>query len=334
MLISRGKPPIYDRAALELTEDEKAALIAEEKPPHYRFLLEDKPIEWEDMIRGTVRFEGTHMSDPVLIRADGVPLYTFCSVVDDVEFGTTHILRGEDHVSNTAVQAQIFEALGADLPVCGHMALIKTKDGELSKRKGGGDIRSLREDGLEPMTINSYLAKIGTSDAIDVFMSMEALQFSFEIEKFGRAAAMYDSQELERLNQKYVSHFSFEAVKERLPKGATPEFWEMARQNIKKVEDVKIWWKVMQGIHNHLEPEDAEFIQQASEVLPQEPWDENTWKDWTKTVSEKTGRKGKDLFMPLRRALTGMNHGPELGVLLPLLGRATVVARLAGKADA
>lgn len=333
MQISRGKPPIYDRGALQLRDGEKAKLEAEGKRPHYRFLLEDKPVEWNDLIRGKVRFEGTHMSDPVLVREDGIPLYTFCSVVDDGEFGTTHILRGEDHVSNTAVQTQIFEALGLSVPTFGHMALIKTKEGELSKRTGGGDIRGLRAKGMEPMTINSYLAKIGTSDAIDVFPDMDALLDSFDLAKFGRAAANYDAGEMERLNAKLVAQLSFDAVKARLPEADEP-FWLAVRGNIETVEDAHQWWKIIHEPHGEIAPEEAAFLSDAKALLPDGQWDETTWKTWTKAVAGQTGRKGKALFMPIRKALTGMEHGPELSKLLPLLGKQKVEERLKGKAHA
>ncbi|MCH2548200.1 MAG: glutamate--tRNA ligase [Alphaproteobacteria bacterium] len=333
MLISRGQPPIYDRGALKLSDDEKQAMLDSGKQPHYRFLLEDTTIAWKDLIRGDVKFEGNHMSDPVLIRADGVPLYTFCSVVDDIEFHTTHILRGEDHVSNTAVQTQIFMALGGDVPTFGHMALLKTKEGELSKRKGGGDIRSLRAEGIEAMAVNSLLAKIGTSDAIDIFPDMEALIASFDISKFGRAAANYDPKELERLNAKLTSTLPWDAVKDQLPQ-ADAEFWEAVRPNVATVAEAKLWLDIIHQPCGEIAPEDAEFLAQASGLLPAGEWNDATWNEWTKAVAEITGRKGKTLFMPIRLALTGMSHGPELRALLPLLGREKTTQRLKGQVHA
>lgn len=333
MMASRGQPPIYDRAALKLTEAEKARFIAEGRQPHYRFLLEDTTIQWHDLIRGEVKFQGNHMSDPVLVREDGVPLYTFCSVVDDIEFGTTHILRGEDHVSNTAVQTQIFLALGGKVPEFGHMALLKTKEGELSKRKGGGDIRSLRAEGIEPMAVNSLLAKIGTSDAIDIFPDMEALIASFDISKFGRSAANYDAEELKRLNAKLTNTLPWEAVKERLPQ-ADAAFWEAVRPNVATVNEAKEWLNILHKPHGEIAAEDADFLVEASALLPAGEWTDATWNEWTKAVSDKTGRKGKGLFMPIRLALTGMAHGPELRALLPLLGRERVEQRLKGQVNA
>lgn len=334
MLTSRGLPPIYDRGALKLTAEQRTAYEAQGRKPHYRFLLEDKPVEWNDLIRGTVRFEGTHMSDPVLVREDGIPLYTFCSVVDDGDFGTTHILRGEDHVSNTAVQMQIFEAMGTPAPSFGHMALIRTKEGELSKRTGGGDVRSLRAEGIEPMTINSYLAKLGTSDAIDVFPDMQALVAAFDISRFGRAAANYDAAELERLNAKLVSQISFADAKGELPQGADEVFWNTVRPNIARVKDAAQWWQVLNHAPANYPEEESTFLQEAVTMLPDGAWDDATWKSWTGVVSEKTGRKGKTLFMPIRLALTGMEHGPEMSRILPLLGREKVLARLKGKVSA
>lgn len=333
MMASRGQPPIYDRAALKLTEEEKAKLIADGKQPHYRFLLEDTTIAWNDLIRGDVKFQGNHMSDPVLVREDGVPLYTFCSVVDDIEFGTTHILRGEDHVSNTAVQTQIFLALGGKVPSFGHMALLKTKDGELSKRKGGGDIRSLRAEGIEPMAINSLLAKIGTSDAIDIFPDMDALIQSFDTTKFGRSAANYDAEELKRLNAKLTNTLPWDVVKDRLPQ-ADAEFWEAVRPNVSTVAEAQQWLDILHKPQGEIAAEDAEFLATASTLLPAGEWTDATWQEWTKAVSEQTGRKGKGLFMPIRLALTGMSHGPELRALLPLLGRERTEQRLKGQVNA
>lgn len=333
MLISRGQPPIYDRAALQLSDAEKQAKIAAGEKPHWRFLLEDTVIRWHDLIRGEVKFEGNHMSDPVLVRADGVPLYTFCSVVDDIESGTTHILRGEDHVSNTAVQTQIFLALGGTVPGFGHMALLKTKEGELSKRKGGGDIRSLRAEGIEPMAINSLLAKIGTSDAIDIFPDMQALIASFDIGKFGRAQANYDPEELKRLNAKLTGMLAWDAVKDRLPEG-DETFWLAVRPNVATVAEAQQWLDILRKPCGEIAAEDAEFLRAASALLPAGEWTDATWSEWTKAVSEQTGRKGKSLFMPIRMALTGMGHGPELRALLPLLGREKTEQRLKGQVHA
>lgn len=331
MQAGRGLPPIYDRAALKLSEAEREKFVQSGRRPHYRFLLNDADVVWQDMIRGEVRFTSGHLSDPVLVREDGVPLYTLASVVDDGDMAITHILRGEDHVSNTAVQMQIFEALGISPPEFGHLALIKTKEGELSKRSGGGDIRTLRELGLEPMAINSLLAKIGTSDPIEAVPDLKTLAVQFDIQKFGRAPAMYDPAELERLNEKLVHQLSYADVKDRLPAGIAETFWNSIRANLKKVSDAGEWWHILhefRGAAN--EDVDKEFLLHASALLPPEPWDQTTWDVWVKHISEKTGRKGRLLFMPIRKALTGMEHGPELKRLLPLLNEKIVRERLAG----
>lgn len=332
MLSGRGLPPIYDRAALKLSDEDKAKLEAEGKKPHWRFLLNDGNIEWDDMIRGPVAINARTVSDPVLVRADGVPLYTFCSVVDDIEFNITHILRGEDHVTNTAVQTQIFEALGGTIPAFGHMALIKTKDGELSKRVGGSDIRSLREvDGFEAMSVNALLARLGTSDPIEPIADMATLIASFDISKFGRAQANYDKQELERLNAKIVQQLPFADVAERLAgSGVDEDFWLSVRGNLNSVSEAKDWWDIL---HKPIEAanDDVDYTATAAELYPT-AWEDGSFQTWTNAVKEKTGRKGKELFMPLRRALTGREDGPELKAVLALMPPEKAIARLKGEA--
>ncbi len=334
MQAGRGLPPIYDRAALKLTEQQKETYAKEGRRPHWRFRLNDVDVVWEDMVRGEVRFAPGHLSDPVLIREDGVPLYTFASVVDDVEMQISHIVRGEDHVSNTAVQTQIFEALGAAVPKFAHLALIKTKEGELSKRTGGGDIRSLREEGYEPMAINSLLAKIGTSDAIEAVADLKTLVEQFNLKKFGRAPATYDMVELDRLNEKLVHQLPFEQVKSRLQNagvnGADEAFWLSIRENLTKASSAIVWWEILHAKLDRVVT-DAQYLSETLALLPPEPWNQETWNQWIAAIKEKTGRKGKELFMPLRLALTGREDGPELKVLLPLLGRVKVEQRLGGK---
>ena len=335
MQASRGLPPLYDRAALKLSEEEKQKLIAEGRTPHWRFMLNGEDVTWNDYIRGTVKFAAGHLSDPVLVRADGVPTYTLASVVDDGELGITEIIRGEDHVSNTAVQVQLFKALGFAVPNFGHLALLKTKDGELSKRLGGGDVRSLRAAGIEPMAICSLLAKIGTSDAVEVFENLQALADSFDITKFGRAPANYDVAELERLNARIVTHQPYATVKARLDalglNGVDEQFWNSIRANLHTLEEAKMWWQLLR---EPLLPTitDKDLCDKAVELLPPEPWNESTAGAWTNAVKEATGKKGKELFLPLRLALTAREDGPELKTLLPLLGKAKAAARLSGQA--
>jgi glutamyl-tRNA synthetase len=263
----------------------------------------------------------------VLVREDGVPLYTFASVVDDGEMGVTHVIRGEDHVSNTAVQTQIFEALGFAVPQFAHLALLKTKDGELSKRVGGNDIRSLREAGVEPMAIVSLLAKLGTSDPVEAVANIETLIAGFDFARFGRAPANYDIHELEKLNARLLHQLPFAAVRERLA-GIDGPFWLSVRANIQTLGEVRQWWEMVHGDIASTPLPDKEFLHTAQALLPGEPWSDATWGAWTKALSEKTGRKGKELFMPLRLALTAREHGPEMKALLPLIGHAKVLQRL------
>jgi glutamyl-tRNA synthetase len=332
MLISRGKPPVYDRSSLNLSEAEKAAFEAEGRTPHYRFLLEDKDVVWHDLIRGEVRFTGQFASDPVLIREDGVPLFTFATCVDDGEMGITHILRGEDHVSNSAVQVQIFEALGYAVPQLGHMALLTVKDGKLSKREGGAAIRDLREKGIAPIAVNSYLAKIGTSDAIELASDEQSLVDSFATSKFGRSAATYEEEELLRLNTKWLHQAAYDEVKFWLRENdmdVTPEFWEQIRPNLSLLSDAKSWWEV---IETPVTPviEEPDYCTQAASLLP-EAWGADAWPVFVERVKEATGRKGKPLFMPLRLALTARADGPEMPVVFHLLGREKVRRRLLGE---
>lgn len=328
MQLSRGLPPVYDRAALRLTDAEKEKYKAEGRSPHFRFRLEEKDIAWDDLIRGPAHFHGKHLSDPVLIREDGVPLYTLASVVDDGEMDVTHVIRGEDHVSNTAVQIQLYEALGFAVPQFAHMSLLKTKVGEISKRLGGFDIRSLRNAGILPMAVNSYLAKIGTSDPVQPFATLEALVASFDIQKLGRAPAIYDAGEIEKLNEKLIHQLPYADIRAFYPE-IGEDFWLSVRGNLKRVAEVRDWWEIVHGdIASPPAPEDKEFLKEALALLPPEPWSEQTWSAWTKALSEKTGRKGKALFMPLRKALTGREHGPEMARLLVLMDREKILKRL------
>jgi len=337
MQVSRGLPPIYDRSALKLTDVQKQAYEAEGRKAHWRFKLNHAPIEWDDLIRGPVRFEGQNLADPVLYRGDGVPLFTLSTSVDDGQMGITHIMRGEDHVSNTAIQVQIMEALGYKAPVFGHIALLQMKGGKLSKREGGGDIRSLREGGIFSHVINSYLAKIGTSDAIALADSMQGLIDGFDTAKFGRAMANYDPEELQRLNEKLLHHLSYADVQKQLDaatqQAVDESFWNSVRSNLKSVDELKLWADICkQGIVQHNDPDDAEFLALAAELLPEGEITDATWDEWINRIKAACDRKGKQLFMPLRMALTARHDGPELKHVLPLIGREVAKARLLGKA--
>lgn len=331
--LSRGLPPIYDRAALGLTEEQKQKYEEEGRKPHWRFKLHHEPIKWHDLVRGDVEFHGKDMTDPVLVREDGRPLYHICSVVDDIDFKITHIVRGEDHVTNTACHIQMFEALGAKPPTLAHVTLLGDMEGgKLSKRKGGFGIKSLREEvGIEPMALVSLVARIGTSDPIEPLFTMQEVIDSFDFSKFSRNLPKFDEEELYRLNAKILHQTEFSAVKDRLAAlglGKIDEsFWLAVRPNLEVLSDIADWWHVAKG---DVKPviADPEFARVAAELLPESPWDNTTWEKWVAAIKQKTDRKGKQLFMPLRCALTGQEHGPELKELLPLIGRERVLERL------
>lgn len=331
-LMARGKPPIYDRSALELSDQERGKYEAEGRQPHWRFKLDHDDIEFDDLVRGGVHFHGRNLSDPVLVRGDGTYLYMLPSAVDDIDMAITDVIRGEDHVANTAVQIQIFEALGATPPTFAHTPLLTDIGGKgLSKRLGSMTVASLREDGIEAMALNSYLAHIGTSDAIEPRISLAALAADFDIGHTGRGTPKFDPDQLKMLNAALLHKMPYEDAYERMTalglERADAAFWAAARANLERFEDVALWHNVCFG---DISPvvDDADFAATAAGLLKPEPWDETTWKNWTNAVKEATGRKGKELFLPLRLALTGLDHGPELKILLPLIGRARVLERL------
>lgn len=330
--LSRGLPPIYDRAALQLTDAEKKEKEAEGVKPHWRFKLEHKDITWNDLCRGPVKFEGAKLSDPVLFKTDGRPLFSLASVVDDIDLKMTHVIRGDDHVSNTAAQVQIFEALGADVPEFAHYPLIMDKEGKkLSKRTGALGMDEIREQGFEPLTIAAVMAALGTSKAAEGVESLEALTKTFDLGAFGKASPKFNPEDMWPLNAKILHVMPYDQALVRLQDLGLPEvpefFWNAVRPNLKKLSDITEWWDMCQG---GVEPviEDADFIAKAAELLPSEPWSAETWSTWTSAVKESTGAKGKELFMPLRLAITGKPHGPELKDLLPLIGREKVEQRL------
>lgn len=335
-LISQGRPPIYDRAALRLADADRARLEGQGRRPHWRFKLDHRAVEWHDLVRGPVHFEGSALSDPVLIREDGRPLYTLTSVVDDADFAITHVIRGEDHVANTAVQIQIWQALDAPVPVFAHLPLLTDAGGQgLSKRLGSLSVRSLRDDdGIEPLALACLLGKLGTSDPIEPRPGLAALTAEFDFAKISRATPKFDPEDLKRLNARVLHATPFEAVAGRLAAlgftGIDATFWDAVRPNLSRLADVAEWWNVT---HAPVAPlvEDADFTARAAALLPPEPWDAATWGAWTEAVKQATGAKGKALFLPLRRALTARDHGPELKNLLPLIGRARALRRLAGE---
>jgi glutamyl-tRNA synthetase len=330
-LVKRKLPPVYDRGALNMTAEQRATAEANGKRPYWRFKLSDGAVSWNDLVLGARNIKLGTVSDPVLIRADGSPLYTFTSVVDDADMGISHIIRGEDHVSNTAVQIDLFQAITkSPVPRFAHLPLISGGDGEkLSKRIGSITLKSLRKDGIEPAAITAYMARLGTSKD-PAPLPLEELVESFSLSDFSRSPPRFDARQLMALNRKLLHHLEFDAVKDRLPEGATAAFWQAIRGNIDMLAESRRWWEVVAGDLSLLPelPGNA-VLQAALDTLPPEPWDETTWKPWTVAITEATGAKGRDLFQPLRLALTGEEHGPEMARLLPLIGRALVAKRLA-----
>lgn len=328
VLLGRGLPPIYDRAALALTQEERAAKEAEGIAPHWRFKLDhDEAITWEDGVRGKAKFDPAQLSDPVIRRADGSWLYMLPSTVDDIEMGITQVLRGEDHVSNTAVQIQMFTAMGATPPAFAHEALLMGKEGKLSKRLGSLGCDAFRERGIEPEAIVALLSRLGTSLPVEPIADRAALLDTFDLSTFGRAPAKFDDADLERVNTAIVHQMDYDAVKARLPEGMDEAGWHAVRPNISTIPEVAEWWRLVTGPIEAVEfsEDDKAYLKEALSVLE---WNDDPWRALTSALKASTGRKGKALFLPLRQALTGMNHGPDMGELLPLITEAEARARL------
>ncbi|MGB0908430.1 MAG: glutamate--tRNA ligase [Maricaulaceae bacterium] len=331
----QGKPPVYNRAALELTDADKKALEAEGHQPHWRFKLSGNVVTWQDVVRGDQSVDTSSLSDPVLIRGDGSYLYTLPSVVDDIDAGITHVIRGEDHVTNSGAQIEIFRSLSDHLPNFAHTPLLVGKDGKgLSKRLGSLSMHELRSQYFEPMAITSLLGKIGTSDPIEIRESLAVLTEEFSFSKIGRASARFDEDELELLNGKLLHVTPYTEVQSRLDElgveGGEP-LWILARDNISKLTDMSLWSGVVHGeIEGTIADEDKEFCQAAANALP-DTLDSESWSAWTTALKAETGRKGKSLFLPLRLALTGQRGGPNMGDILLLIGADKAKARLSGQ---
>lgn len=343
---TRGLPPVYGREALTLSQQQIAEYRSDGRRPHWRFLLpnftsdplqpERTEVHWNDLVRGEETVDLASLSDPVLRREDGTYLYTLPSVVDDIEMGVSHVIRGDDHVTNTGVQIALFKALGAEPPVFGHHNLLTTASGEgLSKRSGALSIESLREDGIEPMAVASLAVLVGTSENVAAMHDMPALAEHFDPAATSKSAAKFDPAELFVLNRALMHHMPFSEAQDRLIvlgiSGDKAEpFWLAVRGNIDLLSDAVGWWRILADGPQpapEFSDEDRDFLQQAFDLLPEEPWTGTVWKDWTAKIREASGRKGKALFMPLRLALTGLASGPELADLLPLLGREGTLAR-------
>jgi len=331
--LSAGRPPVYDRAALKLSDAQKAEFEAAGRRPHWRFRLNDTDVSWTDMVRGDVSYHMSNLSDPVLMREDGRVIYTMASVVDDIDHGITHIIRGEDHVTNSAAQIQLFEALGATAPTMGHVALLAGADGEgLSKRLGSLSIGQLRDEGMEAAALASLLARIGTADPVVPLAEMRDIVDGFDLSRFGRATAKFDPAELSQVNARIVQQLGFDDVGDRLAGlgvAGGEAFWMAVRDNLSTVAEAAEWWQVCTA---PTEPviEAAAVTDAAADLLPDEV-SADIWQGWTKAVAAATGAKGRGLFMPLRLALTGRRKGPEIAPLLAFIGRDRILARLRGE---
>ena len=324
--LNMGKPPVYDRAALTLSDEEREALRVERGDGVWRFKLEHERIEWEDGILGHTSIDAASVSDPVLIRGDGQFLYTLASVVDDTDMGVTHVVRGSDHVTNTATQIQIIQALGGNVPSFAHHSLLTGPQGEsLSKRLGTLSLRDLRAAGVEPMALLSLMARLGSADPVELRTDMAELIEGFDITRFGAAPTKFDVNDLYPLTARILHERSFDEVKDQIADIGVPDdlaerFWTVTRENITTLNDLSAWWEMFHdGAEPVIDDEDAEFVAEAMALLPEGPYDGETWGQWTAAVRDATGRKGRGLFMPLRKALTGQSHGPDMAQVLPLL---------------
>ena len=323
--LNMGKPPVYDRAGLNLSDDDKARLRAEGREGYWRFLLDQERIEWPDGILGDISIDAASVSDPVLIRADGQVLYTFASSVDDADMGVTHIVRGADHVTNTATQIQIIEAIGGKVPNFAHHSLLTGAQGEeLSKRLGSLAIKDLREAGVAPEALVSMMSRLGSSLPVEL-LSLDEIAETFDLSNFGASPTKFDAEDLWPLTREANQARPFEVVRDRIaalgvPAELAERFWRVASQNITKLDDLGGWWEIFsKGAEPQIDPEDAEFITEAMKLLPPPPYSDTSWAEFTTAVKEATGRKGKGLFMPLRKALTGQAHGPDMSDVMPLL---------------
>jgi glutamyl-tRNA synthetase len=336
--LARGMPPVYDRAALDLTDEDIAAFADEGRTPHYRFKLSGNPIVWDDMVRGAQKIETASLSDPVIRRADGTWLYTLPSVVDDIDAKITHVIRGEDHVTNSGAQIEIIEALGGTPPVFAHFSLMLAADGgALSKRLGSLSLRDLRDTGIEAMSLNSLIARLGTADPVEPVQDMATLIAGFDMSRLGRAPARFDAEDVTRLNARILHDMPYEAAAPRLAEMDAPEgasFWDGVKGNLTLFADIADILNLIKGpVSPVIEADDADYVAAALEALPQGDLTEQSWSEWTQSLKDSTGRKGRALFMPLRQALTGQAHGPEMQHLLPLIGYDKAVARLQGKTE-
>ena len=328
--MAAGGKQVYDRSALELSDQQKKDYELEGRKPHWRFLLQTERMRWNDLLKGEIDIDLTSLSDPVLFREDGVPLYTFCSAVDDIDFNITNVIRGDDHTSNTAVQIEIINALDKNKISFAHHALLKASSGDkLSKRDNVISIDSFREENIEPISILSLLSTIGTSKSIELKDSIQQIIDEFRLDTISTSPGRIETDVLKALNKKQVQKFEYDEVKTRLDKidnNIDQKFWNTIKGNLDTVEDVAAWTDVVFK-NNSFETEDKDYINLALELMPDEPWDDQTWTVWTNDIKERTGRKGRELFLPLRLAFTGLTHGPEMKLLIQLIGRSKILER-------
>ena len=324
--LNMGKPPVYDRAALALSGEEKLNLRNNRGDGHWRFKLERNRIEWNDGILKDLSIDAASVSDPVLIRADGQYLYTLASVVDDIDMGITHVVRGSDHVTNTATQIQMIKALGGDIPKFAHHSLLTGPGGEaLSKRLGTLALKDLRDAGIQPAALCSLIARLGSSQPVELRITIDEIAKDFDLSIFGSGPTKFDEKDLYPLTHRYLQTLNLGDVQQNLaslgvPTNLAQPFWDITRENINPLNDLSAWWDIFsQGAEQVIDEADQEFVEKALSVLPPEPFDESTWSKWTEEVKQLTGRKGKQLFMPLRLALTGKERGPDMAKVLPLL---------------
>ena len=331
LLIAAGGKQVYDRSAMELTDQQKKDYEAEGRKPHWRFLLKTERMKWDDLLKGEIDIDLTSLSDPVLFREDGVPLYTFSSAVDDIDYDITNVIRGDDHTSNTAVQVEIINALDQNKITFAHHALLKASSGDkLSKRDNVISISSFREANMEPISILSLLATIGTSNSIELKDNIDQIKSEFKLSTISTSPGRIEIDLLNALNKKQVQKYNFSEIEERLKKideKIDQKFWETIRGNLNVVEDIKQWTDIVFNSET-IKPSDKDYIKIAMELIPDDPWNDETWGLWTSAIKEKTGRKGKELFLPLREAFTGLNHGPEMKLLIQLLGREKIIERV------
>ena len=331
LLIAAGGKQVYDRSAMELTDQQKKDYEAEGRKPHWRFLLKTERMKWDDLLKGEIDIDLTSLSDPVLFREDGIPLYTFSSAVDDIDYDITNVIRGDDHTSNTAVQVEIINALDQNKITFAHHALLKASSGDkLSKRDNVISISSFREANMEPISILSLLATIGTSNSIELKDNIDQIKSEFKLSTISTSPGRIEIDVLNALNKKQVQKYNFSEIEERLKKideKIDQKFWETIRGNLNVVEDIKQWTDIVFNSET-IKPSDKDYIKIAMELIPDDPWNDETWGLWTSAIKEKTGRKGKELFLPLREAFTGLNHGPEMKLLIQLLGREKIIERV------